>query len=203
MILNSLNLCADRVAYPKRADISAVPAAQITLRNTMRGVIMKKIELTQGKFAIVDDADFEWLNQWEWSVKKTAGLFYAVRATHKGGQTHYMHRQIMGLKKGDGKQIDHINRTGIDNRRSNLRLCDYSTNRQNSIKRRGSTSKYKGVHWYKPIKKWKSTITINKKLVFLGHYKTEEDAARVYDKKARELFGEFARLNFPEESKKK
>ena len=152
---------------------------------------MKKIKLTQGKFALVDDDDFEWLSQWNWHY----GNGYAVRQSPRvrGKQRRiYMHREILQPPKG--MQTDHINRTRSDNRRSNLRVCTSSQNQWNQHKIRGS-SRFKGVSWHKIGKKWQAQIIKNQKHIHLGRFDSEEDAARAYNKAALNYFGEFARLN--------
>ncbi len=159
---------------------------------------MKYIPLTQGKFAIVDDEDYEWLNQWKWCVSKQKnGDYYAVRRTRKeeGPNSKWilMHRQI--LKAQLGEQIDHRNHCGFDNRRNNLRFCTNSQNQHNRVPQIG-TSKYKGVCWQKVAKKWLSQIKHNNNRIYLGCFENEKDAARAYDAKSRELYGEFAGTNF-------
>ncbi len=160
----------------------------LLLENTM-----KKIPLTRGQFALVDDEDFGWLNQWHWCAHRNRnpnGNLYAV------GKLGSMHRVIMKAKP---KQIlDHKNRNSLDNRRINLRFCTFSQNHQNKISKRKSTSKYKGVSWFKPTKKWCVHICL-KRDKCIGYFDNEADAAKAYDKKAIELFGEFALLNFPNE----
>jgi len=97
------------------------------------------------------------------------------------------------------EQIDHINGDRKDNRIENLRL---TTSQQNNLNRgalKGTSSKYKGVDWHKATQKWRSSIKFNRTDKHLGVYVSEEDAARAYDKAARELHGDYARLNFPEE----
>ena len=104
-----------------------------------------------------------------------------------------MHRLIMNAQKG---QIsDHVNRIKLDNRRSNLRLCTRSENNCNKPPLKGKTSKYKGVYWEEARRKWRVRIMLNGKRYHLGHFDDEKDAAQSYNTKARELFGEFARLN--------
>ena len=156
---------------------------------------MAQIPLSQGKFATVDDADLEWLSRSRWSVCKH-GCKYAVRRTRRDGKatTERMHRAIMDAPPG--MQVDHINGDTLDNRRCNLRLCTNGQNKQNS---RGSrkSSPYKGV--ILSHGRWVASIRRNGRTIYLGQYGTPEDAARAYDSKARELFGEFARCNFPED----
>lgn len=94
--------------------------------------------------------------------------------------------------------IDHKNGDKTDNRLENLRRCTQSQNIMNSAKRKNASSQYKGVTWDKKANTWRAQIVCNKKISFLGYFKKEEDGARAYDRKARELFMEFARTNFAE-----
>ena len=154
---------------------------------------MKKIKLTQDKFALVDDADYGWLNQFAWYVIKSRNTFYACRDIHKD-KILRMHRLIMGLDFGDKRQSDHINGNGLDNRRSNLRICTNQQNQFNQEPRIGS-SKYKGVHWHKRDNKWQAQIRIDSNPKHLGLYDNEEDAALAYNLAAQEHYGEYARIN--------
>ena len=159
---------------------------------------MAQIRLTQGKYAIVDDEYFDRLNGFKWCAHKNRKTYYAVRNSkrQKGRRTFIcMHREILGLKTSDGKDTDHINGNGLDNRRVNLRPCTPSQNQHNRRSFCG-TSKYKGVSWHKRDKKWQAYIRLNGKLIHLGLFDSEIEAARAYDIKAKELFGEFAHLNF-------
>lgn len=106
-----------------------------------------------------------------------------------------MHRAIM--RTPQGKQIDHRNHDGLDNRRCNLRECSHIENMRNQLPQKTGTSRYKGVHWEKERGKWRAQIKHTCKQMRLGRYASEKDAAKAYDKKAKELFGEFAYLNFP------
>lgn len=156
--------------------------------------------LTRGQVTLVDDEDYEWLNQWKWYAHKGgSGKWYAVRweqdESTKDRITVRMHRVIIGAKKGEG--ADHKDRNSLDNQRHNLRFCTRAQNNQNAALRKDSTSGYKGVSFYELTRRWKATIGYNNKLIHLGYYDTSEEAARVYDAKAVELFGEFAKPNFP------
>lgn len=159
---------------------------------------MREIKLTKGKVTIVNNADYYWLNRWKWhAVVCGRDNYYARRTVRLDGKNHYiyMHRLIMGMAEGDGKMVDHINHNGLDNRKSNLRLCNRSQNQHNSKARKG-TSKYKGVCWRRDEKKWEAKIWYKNKKYHLGYFFNEIDATKAYDKKAKELHKEFACLNF-------
>lgn len=154
---------------------------------------MKKIKLTQGKYALVDEADFECLNQFKWHYNFYG---YAVCNSVRIGNYTYMHRLLLGLQKGDKKEGDHINHNKLDNRRCNLRICTKQQNLWNMESKTG-VSKYKGVHLNKRSNKWYAQLqTQNGR--YIGSFNLEIEAAKAYDKKAKEIFGEFAKLNFPE-----
>jgi len=153
---------------------------------------MKQISLTQGKYALVDDKDFGYLNQWKWFASFDGCNWYACR---KGGVIK-MHRVILGLQKGDKQKVDHINHNGLDNCRCNLRICTQAQNCQNRKPYKNSSSKYKGVSWYSITKKWRARIKLKRKEIHLGYFDSETLAAKTYDEKAKILFGDFAKLNF-------
>lgn len=161
---------------------------------------MKKIRLTQNKIALVDDEDFEWLNQYKWYAQKGCHTFYAIRTIYKNNKprTVRMHREILGLFFGDGLKIDHKNHNGLNNQKKNLRFATRSQNAMNQ-KIRITTSNYKGVSWHKGNKKWIAYIKINGKRLYLGLFNNEVEAAKIYDKEAKQLFGEYANINFRKE----
>ncbi len=157
---------------------------------------MKKIKLTNGQFTLVDDDMYEYLKQWNWGVDKNTGYVRIVKWI-KGGKgkqiTIYMHRLILGVS--GGKVADHVNRDKLDNRRVNLRIC---TQRQNCMNQAGSkngSSEFKGVGFFKRDKNWHAQIMVNRKQIHIGYFGSEIDAAKAYNDKAKEYFGEFAYLN--------
>ena len=157
---------------------------------------MKEIQLTQGKVALVDDEDFEYLNQWKWCAHKHRNTFYVVRNTTLNGKriTKLMHGVIL-----NGKGIDHIDHNGLNNQKSNLRFCTQSQNLMNTKKRANTSSIYKGVHFDNRTKKWLAQINLRGKQIYIKLLSSEVDAARAYNAKATELFGEFANLNIIKE----
>jgi hypothetical protein len=158
---------------------------------------MKRIPLTRGQFALVDDADFDSLNQWKWFATwdPCTHQFRAVRAKWSNGRSHHfsMHRQIMRFP--EGRHIDHINSKTLDNRRSNLRICTPTENRRNQRRSSKNSSGFKGADRHQG--KWRARITVNYSSRHLGCFSSPVDAALVYDKAALEFFGQFARINFP------
>jgi hypothetical protein len=143
--------------------------------------------------AIVDDDDFEWINQWTWfALTRNDGRL--VAGTQSKRKNLRMHRLICDASPGE--HIDHKNQDTLDNRRCNLRKCTRSQNEMNKSKPKGCKSPYKGVSISSDG--IYARIGIDGKRIYLGRFSTELDAARAYDHAARLHFGEFARLNFPE-----
>jgi hypothetical protein len=155
----------------------------------------KLIPLTQDKFAVVDPQDYPHLSRYKWTAAKSPNTFYAVRSDRD--KQIRMHRQITGAPPN--LVCDHIDHNGLNNRKSNLRLCTRSQNARNQRPQTGRSSKYKGVSWHKLDKRWHARAHSNQITHHLGSFKNELDAAKAYDEKAKELFGKFAYLNFPNE----
>jgi len=159
---------------------------------------MKKILLSQGQFALVDNEDFELIKNFRWYAaqahnKKT---WYA-RHSITGGGCILMHRLILKLKKNDKRLIDHKNRNGLDNRRRNLRIASHSLNRYNCKKRADNKSGYVGVNLHKQSGKWRARIGKDNNRKSLGLFIDPTEAAIAYDKEAIKLWKENAILNFP------
>ena len=161
---------------------------------------MKTIELTQNQVALVDDEDFEWLNQWKWRAVWDSGThsFYAMRTAPRveGKRSLGMHRLILGL--GPGEMGDHEDHDTLNNQRYNLRRCTNAQNQANGRKRRDNTSGSRGVHWRKAVHKWVVQIKVSGRFIHLGYFDDITAAARAYDAAARQHFGEFACCNFQE-----
>jgi hypothetical protein len=174
-------------------------ALVLLYRRCRYGYPFRRIPLTQGRYAIVDPDDFERLNKHKWHAVRQNNTFYAIRCIgpKKNRIRIRMHREI--IRPPDHLVVDHINHNGLDNRKANLRPATRAQNNYNrlAIKRKGSTSKYKGVAWKKDKNKWRARIHFNGKLIFLGYFKDEIQAAKAYDKAAKKYYGQFACLNFP------
>jgi len=163
----------------------------------------KLLPLSQNKFAIVDPDDYDRLSKYKWCVSKTRHTNYAMRRTkgkrikgsRVGRKVIMMHRCIMNAPPH--LVVDHINHNGLDNRKLNLRLCTRAQNNRNRRPFCLNGSGYKNVSWDKYRKRFLASIRCKGKYYNLGRFKSEIKAARAYDKKARELFGDFACLNFP------
>lgn len=159
---------------------------------------MKHIELTKGEFALVDNEDYEYLNQFRWGVQNNKKRKYAYRKIYdsstKKSHTIYMHRELNSLT--DNKiHVDHIDGDGLNNQRSNLRLCSNAQNLMNAPMKSNNKSGIKGIYWDKDRQKWAAKIRVNRKNKYLGRFDNKRDAALAYNKAALEYFGEFAYLN--------
>lgn len=159
---------------------------------------MKQIPLTQGKYAIIDDEDYEYLSQFKWRVNAYG---YAIREQYLGVENGkrkriniFMHRLI--VETPEGKETDHINGERNDNRRCNLRVCTRYENQRNTKKQPNCTSKYKGVSLHKRDKIWQAQIRTDGKVKYLGSFRSEDDARNAYDEAAIYHFGEYAKPNF-------
>lgn len=155
---------------------------------------MKQVPLSQGKFALVDDEDFDRVMKFKWSYANNGRNAYATRHEGKGKnrRTCFMHRFIL---PHDLPNTDHIDHDTLNNQKSNLRPCTPVQNGQNR-KIQKHSSKFKGVHFYKMDGNWQININVNKKRVHLGYCKYEEEAAHRYDAAAIFFFGPFAKTNF-------
>ena len=165
------------------------------------GIMVKEIQLTQGKVALVDDSDYDYLNQWKWFAYQDHNSWYARRTENNNGKsiTILMHSLLLNTPKG--MLPDHKDGNGLNNQRHNLRVCTYSENQHNKrMTPRNKTSKFKGVHWVNRDKRWRAQIHPPNHLndIYLGQFVSEIQAAKVYDDAAKKYFGEFACTNFKE-----
>lgn len=159
------------------------------------------ITLSQGYVALIDAADVEMVSQHRWCasvdyrIDGSVRAVYAITSVPRKSAKLWLHRLFTDAP--DGLDVDHIDRDGLNNRRSNLRLATRAQNLQNQGLRENNTSGFKGVNWHKLRQKWRAYIQANGKRRHLGLYSTPEDAARAYNLAAIALHGDYARLNAP------
>lgn len=161
---------------------------------------MKRVPVNKGKyFAIVDNEDYDWICKFTWTIagKKQRQGKYARTVIYRldgSREEVYMHRMIM--KATRGTLVDHLNMNGLDNRKSNLRLCTTAQNSMNRKVPKSNRSGYKGVYYRSDnqTNPYDAKITFNGKRIHIGCYRTAKDASDAYYAKAKELFGDFARL---------
>jgi hypothetical protein len=151
-----------------------------------------RIAVGQGLFATVDAADYKKLSKYKWYACRRGPTIYATCLDR--GRVVYMHRMVMRPRKG--YVVDHIDSNGLNNRRCNLRVC---MRRQNQANRRprGGSSRFVGVYRHKD--KWVAEIRYHGKYYYCGLFDDEVEAAKARDRKAYELHGPYAYLNFPQD----
>ncbi len=156
-----------------------------------------KIPLTRGYVAIVDAADADCVLTYRWFAQPNCRNVYAIRRVRRADgtwTTQSLHKFLTGFPV-----TDHVNGDGLDNRRSNLREATTGENSRNRRRQSNNASGFKGVAWNKNDRKWRAQVGADAgKRRFLGSYTTAEEAARAYDAAARELYGAYASVNFPQ-----
>lgn len=203
-----LGMCANHPETPGQwREVPSEPCRNFRAkpRPTVRGEppeppddTIRYITLSRGLYAIVDTKNYARLNRYKWYAQRSdrGNTFYACRSNK--GRVISMHREIM--KPPPGKVVDHINGNGIDNREANMRNCTQFQNSQNN-RRASGKSKFRGV--FPRGDKWQAAVQHNGEAMYLGLFEDEVEAAKARDRKAYELAGEFAYLNFPDEIERK
>lgn len=144
------------------------------------------------KEVLIDDEDFEKVNQYKWSISKIKNKFYIARSENR--KIVLLHRFIMDAP--NGMLVDHIDGNVQNNKKSNLRICTAKQNTKNSVKTKSkTTSFYKGVHFDKERNKYQAQIKVDYKNIHLGRFETEDQAAIAYNIAALKYHGEYANLN--------
>ena len=165
---------------------------------------MKKIPLTQGFYATVDDEDFERINRYKWYAYKSNNTIYARRNVRTGSKRQtaiQMHRDVMGCTAGDKKIVDHKNFNGLDNRKENLQVVSINVNIHRRNKQANNHTGYIGLSWKPKKKTWEAWVTINKRKIYCGCHKNPMVAAKMRDKVVLDFYHDNAILNFPKEDK--
>jgi hypothetical protein len=142
---------------------------------------------------IIDEEDKDLFFSRSWGIHKKSNTCY-LRYRHSGKKLSlFFHRELM--KASLNYQIDHINGNGLDNRKSNLRICAFSDNMKNNHGHKKRYSKFKGAFYRPKLDKWVSMITKDRKQYYLGLFKTEQEAAKAYNEAALIYHGNFANIN--------
>lgn len=163
----------------------------------LEGVYCRLIPLTQGFYAIVNESDYLWLMQWKWSAMWNGTHWYAIRGgKQKDGHRAwviYMHRVILGLTKGDSEDTDHKDAWDtFNNSRLNLRRCSSDENGHNSLTPKSNKSGRKGVY-QRSNGRFVVRIRVKGKRIYVGSYKTFDEACRAREEAEKKYHGEFAR----------
>jgi len=197
VIFVMLNGYANNYKYSYSPKTSVVSSKSVSIKPLVVGDIyfMKKIFTSKKLVALVDDEDYDYLNQFEWNGVFDGNNYYATRTLKlENGKTCVvkMHREIMKLT--DSKLVvDHINSIGLDNRKENLRICTAGQNSRNRRPKKDGKSKYLGVIWLKY--KWAAIIRVNNKNKYLGVFSSEKEAALAYNNAIETYSIPFARPN--------
>jgi hypothetical protein len=162
---------------------------------------MKRLPLSQGLWALIDDCDLAWAARHKWTAQRGARTYYAIRSVggRRGRRRLFLHeeiaRHLWPAEQRAGKRIDFVNRDGLDCRRANLRLASRAQDMANKAPYRNNTTGYKGVSYMPRRNRYQAHIRVNGQARYLGYYHTAEEAAAAYDDAAERVQGEFAWLN--------
>lgn len=184
--------CANDPMCPGRlCEVPGIPCRNYRRKPVSPRGDVRLIPLSDGSYAYVDAADYEWLSRYNWYSLNG----YAAR--YANGKNIFMHREIM--RPPEGMFVDHADGSRANNCRFNLRVCTRAENMHNTRGQPRSGSMFKGVSYDKNLRKWRAQCRCGGKKSKCIYFDDEVEAARAYDRVAVEYFGEFARLNFPQE----
>src|SRR4030095_4783221 len=158
---------------------------------------MKQIELSQNKVALVDDEDFERVNQKKWHAVESRGACYAAHSYYVDGKQHrvFLHRFLLGLKPGDGLECDHRNGNGLDNRRTNIRRATASENNRNRRLFKSNKSGWTGVSWNWKYRRWQEHAIVDGRWTNLGQFTNKDEAIAARRQAEAKHYAEFAKSN--------
>lgn len=190
-----------RKRYNNRSGAGREIAVSTGSNPDWRTSVTRSIELGHGRAALLSEPDYSSIAMFKWRSREVGNTSYAYGYVPSQGAVVLMHRFL--LNAPENLEVDHINGDGLDNRRENLRLATRRQNAQNSraascIEGRPVSSKYKGVFFDDVCGKWRTAVRNETGRKYCGVYVKEVDAALAYDQAARIVFGEYARLNFPD-----
>jgi hypothetical protein len=154
-----------------------------------------EIDLGKGRIAVIDDEDADLVAGFKWYAMTVEGKVYAAGWKHMPPGRYFVHLHRLSANAQPGDIIDHADRDTLNCRRSNLRRVTRQQNNCNRQPNRNRATRYKGVVLCRETGRFRAQISHNRKRTYLGYFESEEDAARAYNTKAAELFGEFAYLN--------
>ena len=149
-----------------------------------------------GRTVQIDEEDWDRIKDYHFRI--TPRSYVALRTIQKGNAKRReipLHRFILGVEDNPEIMVDHIDRNPLNNRKNNLRICTASQNQMNRSRKCKKTSKYRGVSYDAPTKKWKVSIKLNRKSIHGGYFDSEDEAGMKYNELAIKYHGEFAVLN--------
>jgi hypothetical protein len=157
----------------------------------------KAISVAKGMKALLDSKDFAAVSKFDWTAWKIRGRIFVARTVLARGARKKQYLHAFLLKPGRGKNVIFLSGNRLDFRRKNLAVTDaQGRSAHRKISKKGNSSRYRGVSWHKKSGRWQAVIKNREKLEWLGNFSSQKEAAHAYDKRAKQLYGKFASLNF-------